>query len=61
MMVEVSNITNAVEVFKFYRGPEMKSIGVLHTPVWGRLSTKGNRPKEVITPVPWAHYRNSIK
>jgi hypothetical protein len=26
-----------------------------------RLSTKGNRPEEVITPVPWVHYRNSIK
>ncbi len=23
--------------------------------MWGRLSTKGNRPEEVITPVPWAH------
>jgi hypothetical protein len=31
------------------------NFGSLHTPVWGRLSTKGNRPEEVITPVPWAH------
>jgi hypothetical protein len=26
------------------------NFGSLHTPVWGRLSTKGNRPEEVITP-----------
>jgi hypothetical protein len=37
------------------------NFGSFHTPMWGRLSTKGNRPEEVITPVPWAHYRNSIK
>jgi hypothetical protein len=28
MTIEVPNIMNAVEVSKFYRGPEMKSIGV---------------------------------
>jgi hypothetical protein len=37
------------------------NFGSHHTPVWGRLSTKGNRPEEVIKPVPWAHYKNSIK
>jgi hypothetical protein len=37
------------------------NFGSLHTPVWGWLSTKGNKPKEVIRPVPWAHYRNFIK
>jgi hypothetical protein len=28
MTIEVPNITNAIEVSKFYQGPEMKSIGV---------------------------------
>jgi hypothetical protein len=28
MTVEVPNIMNAVEVSKFYQGPDMKSIGV---------------------------------
>jgi hypothetical protein len=37
------------------------NFGSLHTLVWGRLSGKGNRPEEVITPILWAHYRNSIK
>jgi hypothetical protein len=48
-----SRSPNSIEV------PRWKVLG--HTPVWGRLSTKGNRPEKVITPVPWAHYRNSIK
>jgi len=64
-LVEVPNFTNAVEVSKFYRGPEMRYWGLsflqaTHHSV-GRLSAKGNRREEVIIPVPWAHYRSSIK
>jgi hypothetical protein len=62
-LVEVSNITNAtVEVSKFFRGPEMKYWGsnfCSSHPSVGRLSAQGNRPLEVIRPVPWV--RNSIK
>lgn len=47
-LVEVPNITNAVEVSKFYRGPEMKKYWGLNLcsphPSVGRLSARGRNP-----------------
>jgi hypothetical protein len=37
------------------------NFGSLHTPVWGRLPTKGNKPEEVITPDPSLNWKHQNK